>query len=100
MIYSVLFQDKFYPSLQFLVFGSMAFTAGVFSTRLPETANQPMPETLDDLDVVGYDVKVTSLSDDKVRLLEDDIIEKQKERSALEEGRIVWDVSYVTVYLI
>lgn len=70
-----------YPSLQFLVLGAMAVSAGAISYLLPETVRRPMPETLSDLDS-DTQVKVrevTTLSEDKVKLLEGDILQKEKE---------------------
>ncbi|XP_074662701.1 solute carrier family 22 member 15-like isoform X2 [Tubulanus polymorphus] len=40
-------------ALPFLVFGCMAFSAGVLNFYLPETKGQPMPETIDDVLMMG-----------------------------------------------
>ena len=77
-----------FPNMQFLVFGGLACTAGLVSMRLPETLNRPMPETLDDLDKTSrsnYMEQTAELSEDKVRLLEDDIIEKEKQIDELKQ---------------
>ena len=64
--------------VDFLVFGVMAFSAGLISLRLPETANQPMPETMEDLERKD-EMRITPLSEDKVKLLESDILQHEKE---------------------
>ena len=78
-------QDGYYPLMQFFIFGAMSFTAGLAAFKLPETVNKPMPETFDDLDLKEdrSKVKVVPLSEDKVKLMEGDILERQKD---LEDG--------------
>ena len=37
------------PNLHFLIFGLMAFSAGILNAKLPETAGIPLPDTIQDL---------------------------------------------------
>lgn len=38
-----------FPNLHFLLFGGMAFLAGVVNLQLPETMGRPLPEDMGDL---------------------------------------------------
>jgi len=83
--------DAWYPASQYAIFGILAFTAGLAATRLPETAGQVMPETIEDLQNNNDDslvVKVQPLSEDKVKLLEEDILQEEKILEEMEESRI------------
>ena len=66
--------------MDFLIFGTMTLLAGLISTRLPETANVPMPETLDDLNTRsrrGSGSRSSSdeaITEDKLKLLEGEIM--------------------------
>ena len=73
-----LFQSHVHKSLDFFLFGVLAFTAGLLCLRLPETANQPMPETIEDIRkhsrhrVIGHKSKAL-FSEDRVQLIEGEI---------------------------
>lgn len=58
------------------------------SFRLPETLNRAMPETLEDLDTPGRAASLQvagfpHITEDKVRLLQDDILEKERLREEM-----------------
>ncbi|ELU07976.1 hypothetical protein CAPTEDRAFT_127727 [Capitella teleta] len=73
----ILAVGRSHPSLDFLVFGAMTFLAALVSMRLPETANVPMPETIDDLDRPRSSERETilgaAITEDKLKLLEGEI---------------------------
>ncbi|XP_064650765.1 solute carrier family 22 member 15-like [Lineus longissimus] len=67
-------------TLPYLVYGSLAFTAGLLCIMLPETFGQPMPETFDDIldedTMKKTDKKGKKLiSEDRVKLLQDKVDE-------------------------
>ena len=78
IVCSILFQSHTYPSLDYFLFGSMSFITGLLCLRLPETLNQQMAETVADLDKIRpvhrLTVKEKDLADDKIKLLEDEIV--------------------------
>ena len=37
------------PNLEFILFGTLATTAGILNLRLPETLGMELPETIEDL---------------------------------------------------
>ena len=49
--------DKIWPPLVFVIFGSVALTAGVFAFRFPETTNDKLPETMTDAINLGKNVR-------------------------------------------
>jgi hypothetical protein len=74
--------------MDFLVFGAMTFLAAILSIRLPETANVPMPETIDDLDnpsksFQSHTVVSAAITEDKLKLLEGEIDSLQYEDSEM-----------------
>lgn len=48
-----LFQDSFDKRLPSVIFGAIAVTSGLLALVLPETLNQPMPQTLEDGEKFG-----------------------------------------------
>ena len=67
----------------------MTFLAAILSMRLPETANVPMPETIDDLDQAmsrssqGHTISNVVITEDKLKLLEGEIEGLQYENEQL-----------------
>ena len=52
-ICAVRIQASFWPPLPSLIFATFAIAAGVCALLLPETLNQPLPETLQDGETFG-----------------------------------------------
>ena len=83
--YLCLPQGKIYTNVDFVIFGAFTLLAGFVCLRLPETLGKSMPETIADLDLQAQGhtqrskVEVmdpeqnVSLSEDKLRLLQDEI---------------------------
>ena len=66
------FQGDF---LAYLIFGSFAFISGLMSLRLPETLNQPLPETIEDVE------KPPSQKDtDKITLDDGNMVQAMEEK--------------------
>ena len=50
VFFSPCFQGGYSEGVPMLIMGGLATGAGLLSLTLPETLNQPMPETLSDLE--------------------------------------------------
>lgn len=61
--------------LDYATFGLLCLVAGCLALRLPETRGRALPETVADLDAVAADREAGRqlVSDDKVRLLQEEI---------------------------
>ena len=42
-------QGDFYPTMELVIFGLVAITAGLLNLLLPETKDKPLPESIDDM---------------------------------------------------
>lgn len=55
----LIYMSKYWGPLPYLIFGLTAFLGGFFSTFLPETQNQQLPETLADGERLGRNISRT-----------------------------------------
>jgi hypothetical protein len=53
MYSAVLFQDSFDKRIPSVIFGAIAVVSGLLALLLPETLNQPLPQTLEDGEKFG-----------------------------------------------
>ncbi|CAK8683378.1 unnamed protein product [Clavelina lepadiformis] len=61
---------KFAAPLPFVIFGLVSLIAGFISFALPETLNQPIPDTIDDV-IKNENIKTNATQDDTTHLLHD-----------------------------